>query len=192
MVTEAAAFSLLPPRKLRKSVVLLAPLFINMIKLYKTTNKRVYDKLKSLLNTNAEIKRGKNGKPYIDGFEFSVTHTGDTALIAISDEPVGIDAEIIKTRGFLHILKRFTHREQAEIGRDAVKFLKNWVVKEAYIKMLGGTLAQDFRRLEYFENTLLCDEVKPDCNILCASSNGLIYAVCAKSEITENLGISNI
>ena len=163
-----------------------------MIELYRTQNERVYEKLKSLLNTNSEIKKTENGKPYIDGFNFSVTHTGDTALIAISDKPVGIDAEIIKERDFSSVLKRFTPREQTEIDGDTVKFLKNWVVKEAYIKMLGGTLSHNLKRLEYFEGVLLDGGKKSDCNILCSFSGDLIYAVCTQSEIPQNLKILNI
>ncbi len=163
-----------------------------MIELYATANERVYGKLKSLLNTDEPIKRGKNGKPYTDGASFSVTHTADTALIAISDKPVGIDAEIIRERKSVSIIKRLTARERAEIKGSSLEFLKNWIVKEAYIKMLGGTLAHDFKRLEYFEGVLLCDGLKPECNIRCAVYGGLVYAVCAESEIPQSIVIHEI
>ena len=160
-----------------------------MIKIYRTKNEKIYEKLKSLL-PDCEIKRTENGKPYTDGIFFSITHTGDTALIAISDCPVGIDAEILKERHFSSVLKRFTPREQSEIGTTA-EFLKHWVVKEAYIKLIGGTLAHDLNRLEYFNGLLHCDGLKADCNILC-SADDLVYAVCALCEIPENLNFNKI
>ncbi|MDE7439905.1 MAG: 4'-phosphopantetheinyl transferase superfamily protein [Clostridia bacterium] len=163
-----------------------------MIELYRTQNERVYEKLKSLLNTDREIKKTENGKPYIDGFHFSVTHTANTALIAIGDNPIGVDAEKITPRKINSILKRLTERERAEICEDIVRFLKNWVVKEAYIKMLGGTLAHDLKRLEYFGGELLCDGKKPNCNIFCSSSDDLVYAVCAQSEIPQDIKIITV
>ena len=163
-----------------------------MLKLYRTENERVYEKLKGLLPENSEIKRTENGKPYTDGIYFSITHTGDTALIAISDCPVGIDAEIVKKRRILSVLKRFTAREQAEIGTNTVEFLKHWVVKEAYIKLLGGTLAHDLKGLEYFGGVLTVVGKKASCNIFCASTADLVYCVCAECEIPRNLKIEII
>lgn len=157
-----------------------------MLKIYKTENERVYEKLKKLLNTDCEIKRTENGKPYIEGAEFSITHTGGTALIAISDKPVGIDAEMIKELNYSSILQRFTLREQAEIDCTAA-FLKNWVVKEAYIKKLGETLAHCLKRLEYFGGNLFSDGKKVNCNIYCRAHGGLIYAVCADGEIPTDI-----
>lgn len=158
-----------------------------MLKLYQTENVRVYEKLKKFLPENTEIKRTENGKPYADGICFSITHSGDTALFAISEKPVGIDAEKIRKRNFSSLLNRFTTREQREINGDAAEFLRHWVVREAYIKMLGGTLAHDLKRLEYFGGELFCDGKKPDCNILLASSENFIYAVCAQCEIPQNI-----
>ena len=162
-----------------------------MVKLYQTENERVYEKVKALLNTDEEIKRTKNGKPYIDGFEFSITHTGDTALIAISDKPVGIDAEKLAKRKYDSVLKRFPERELTEIY-DTNRFLRHWVVKEAYIKMLGGTLAHDLKRIEYFGGDLFEKGKKLGCNIHCSSSGGLIYAICAQREIPQNIEIVKI
>ena len=163
-----------------------------MLELYRTTNERVYEKLKNLLPDGCEIKRTKNGKPYTDGVCFSITHTADIALIAVSDLPVGVDAEIVKERGYFSVLKRFTPREQAEIGENTLEFLKHWVVKEAYIKLIGGTLAHDLKRLEYFGGELFCDGVKANCDSLCSVSEDFVYCVCSQCEIPKNLQIKII
>ena len=158
-----------------------------MLKLYRTNNEQVHEKLKSLLPADSEIKRTENGKPYTDGACFSITHTGDTALIAISDCPIGIDAEILQKRKFSSVLKNFSSREQSEIGENNIEFLKHWVVKEAYIKLIGGTLAHDLKRLEYHGGQLYYNGIKANCNILCTCLDNLIYCVCAQSDIPENL-----
>ena len=162
-----------------------------MIKLYRTKNERVYEKLKRLLPEGSQIRNTENGKPYTDGVCFSITHTGDIALLATSDNPVGIDAEIIKNRNFSSVLKRFSKREQAEIC-TLTQFLEHWVVKEAYIKMIGGTLAHDLKRLEYVGGELLSDGIKTECNLLCASSGDLIFCICAQSEIPQDIKLEII
>lgn len=158
-----------------------------MLKIYQTQNVRVYEKLKNFLPKNTEIKRTENGKPYADGICFSLTHSGDTALFAISDKPIGIDAEIIKSRNFSSVVKRFTERERAEIDGSLTEFLRHWVIKEAYIKMLGGTLAHDLKKLEYFKGELFCNGEKTDCNIYHTVSDEIVYAVCAQCEIPQNI-----
>ena len=163
-----------------------------MIELYLTENNRIYEKLTSLLPPGSEIKRTENGKPYTDGINFSITHTGDTAIIAISDMPVGIDAEIRRERPVSSTLNRFTAREQAEIGGHTIEFLRHWVVKEAYIKLIGGTIAHDLKRLEYFKGELFSDGVKVNCNILCTALDDLIYCVCSEEEIPRNLKLKMI
>jgi len=57
-----------------------------MFKLYTTKNERVYEKVKEVCQIDCEIKRTENGKPYFEGDPvfFSVSHTGETALIAVT------------------------------------------------------------------------------------------------------------
>ena len=162
-----------------------------MIKLYRTKNERVHEKLKSLLPARCKIERTENGKPYADGIFFSLTHTADVALIALSDCEIGIDAETMRERPFSSVLKRFTDREQREI-EDTADFLTHWVVKEAYIKMIGGTLAHDLKRLEFFGGELYIDGLKADCGIFCSALNGLIFCVCANCKIPQTLNFEII
>ena len=157
-----------------------------MITLYRTKNERVYEKLILLLPAGSQIKRDKNGKPYTDGVHFSVTHTGDIALIAVSDSPVGIDAEIIREQKHKSVLGRFTPREQSEISSTS-EFLRHWVVKEAYIKFIGGTLAHDLKMLEYYGGQLFYNGLKVDCNIICTSSADFVYAICTHDDIQKSL-----
>lgn len=126
-----------------------------MLDVYITKNKNVHEKVKILIARRIcacfEIDTTENGKPYIEGnpLYFSLSHSGNKAVIAISDAPVGIDLEAVKKRNFDIILSRFTEREREEAKNDKVLFYKNWVAKEAFIKMCGGTLARYLKRLEF-------------------------------------------
>jgi 3-oxoacyl-(acyl-carrier-protein) synthase/phosphopantetheinyl transferase len=81
-----------------------------------------------------------HGVPETDPLEISIAHKGSNTVSMVSDNPVGIDLEIIEERdkGFLDIA--FTEKEinliksKGEIAEWSTRF---WVAKEAYGKMLG-------------------------------------------------------
>ena len=78
-----------------------------------------------------EINRDEQGKPYFlsNPYHFSITHTDGLAIVAISDVPVGIDAErddrIISDK----LAKRFLHSDSATV--------EDWTRYEGLGKMLG-------------------------------------------------------
>lgn len=158
-----------------------------MIEIYWTKNKDLHRKTELLitrrLGANFKILRTSNGKPYIDGnpLYFSLSHSRDLAVIAICDAPVGIDTEFCDNeKNFSHILSRFSEREKSFIDGAYCRFFINWVIKEAYIKMNGGTLARDLKRLEYYGDKLYCDGEEVTCNYAAvAHRKAGIYAVCA-------------
>ncbi|WP_457512632.1 4'-phosphopantetheinyl transferase family protein [Streptomyces sp. TE33382] len=79
---------------------------------------------------------------------FSLSHSGDLALLAFADAPVGVDVQTTgsveaadEIRGVLH------PREEAELAacEERVRpdaFARVWVRKEAYLKGLGTGLAR--------------------------------------------------
>ena len=92
-----------------------------MLLTYFTGNENVYEKLENylsgLLTSPFEILRTENGKPCLEGAPlfFSVSHSGDKALIVICDRPVGADLEIVKKRKYSSVLARFAEQEKKEI-----------------------------------------------------------------------------
>ncbi len=96
-----------------------------------------------------EILKTDKGKPYINvpGVHFSISHTNGLVACAISDKPIGIDAEKMLNRDKRHeeIAKRFfTDKEFAAFEESQDKtlaFYKAWCGKEATIKKLGETMA---------------------------------------------------
>lgn len=128
----------------------------------------VEEKLKSLLRGKLgfepEIKRTENGKPYIEGnpLFFSIAHSGERAVIALSDKPVGVDMEIFKKRTRESLIKRYSERERAEICTEE-DFLRHWTAREAYIKLYGLTLAREYKKLEFFGGELYFEGKRANC-----------------------------
>ena len=156
-----------------------------MLEIYITANKYVHKKVKIAIARHIcwsfTINFTENGKPYVEGdpLFFSISHSKNTAVFALSDKPVGIDLEFIDgKRKVESIISRFTDREKSEIKGNLPLFYENWVVKEAYIKFIGGTIAYDLKHLEYADKLLYSDGKKLDCNInLLYPENGVICAI---------------
>ena len=74
---------------------------------------------------------------------FNLSHAKEYAACAISDEPVGIDVECVKTRDVQHMEKILHPQEAAILGfitnpEEKKKFFYEcWVTKESYLKNLG-------------------------------------------------------
>ena len=88
----------------------------------------------------------ERGKPYFrdDPLYFSITHTKRHVFCALSETPVGIDGEEMDRRVNLHLAdKILSPGERARYDRAAdsrLCLLRLWVLKEAYVKMLGTGL----------------------------------------------------
>lgn len=92
----------------------------------------------------------KNGKPFLPGFpdfHFSLSHSGDWAVCAVSEFPVGVDIEQVRElrKG---VAERFFSPEEcallAGLGEDA--FFVFWTLKEAAVKASGEGLARGLSR----------------------------------------------
>lgn len=106
--------------------------------------------LKSLLSVTENIQVplnieiNENGKPYIPDcpWKFSISHSGDALVIAVSDEEIGVDCEEeVPEEKIKAISERFFSKEEQEFCKDSATFTEVWTKKEAYAKMLGITLA---------------------------------------------------
>lgn len=97
---------------------------------------------------------GPQGKPYLKDYpdvHFSLSHSGNIAVLAISDSEIGIDVQ--ERRGYQEkVMKRFYHKSEIAIieaiSDSAEKvncFYQMWTAKEAYIKFTGKGMGQDLR-----------------------------------------------
>jgi 4'-phosphopantetheinyl transferase len=88
------------------------------------------------------FRYGPNGKPEVEGVHFNVAHTGDLALLAIADAPVGVDVERIRPmKNATALAQRWFHAD--EVARIAAaaeplgEFFRTWTMKEASLKLIG-------------------------------------------------------
>ena len=159
-----------------------------MIELYYTKNERVYDKLKELLSRHItgaiDILRTPLGKPYLEGnpLYFSISHCRDRAVIALCDKPVGVDIQFIENGAFekyAAILSRLCERERKDIGTSSARFFRNWTLREAFVKMNGGSVFAEFKNLEILGDDIYNNGEKTACGAYVFEDGGFAVAVCA-------------
>jgi 4'-phosphopantetheinyl transferase len=102
---------------------------------------------------------GPWGKPELSNVPlfFNLSHSGDYVVLAVGDQPVGVDVEH-KTKNALAVAKRcFTPGEYERIlhaGDAAAQqrtFLRYWTGKEAYVKWTGQGLGIPLSSFELVE-----------------------------------------
>lgn len=87
----------------------------------------------------AQICRGVYGKPLLPGGpEFSLSHGGGLAVLAVSDAPVGADAERLdRTADAAHLERLLTPEEAQWLQTPGARFSVLWTRKEAVMKATG-------------------------------------------------------
>lgn len=117
-----------------------------------------YTLLNSLLSElgykDSEIKKAKNGRPYVDipDTDISISHSGEAAAVAVispieiyteiavtlpyNGKSIGIDIEEIKA-GSLEKKQRIAERFLKKSISDEREFYRLWTRNEAYGKMTG-------------------------------------------------------
>ena len=91
-------------------------------------------------NINVDLLTCDNGKWYIKSNEifFSLSHTENSVVVALSANPVGVDIEfasnkIIKSKNYISRLKQFL--KEKKIGNEAIFLTNVWTKSEAIYKL---------------------------------------------------------
>ena len=93
-----------------------------------------------------EIRIAPGGKPFFaeGNWHFSISHTKKHAFCALSDAPIGIDAEEIDRKIDLRLAQKIlspTEKPRFETAADKQQtLLRFWVLKEAAAKLTGQGL----------------------------------------------------
>lgn len=99
----------------------------------------------------------EHGKPFIVDkipIQFNISHSGNYIACAITDGPVGVDIELVKTAN-MQIAKRFfTTDETAYImdGHKNIRFYEVWTKKESRIKWEGMGLHKPLPSFSVFKS----------------------------------------
>lgn len=123
------------------------------------------------------------GKPYAENVNayFSVSHSGDAVICAVSERPVGIDIERIRDVRF-KTAERFATAEELEyIGENTERFFEIWTLKEAYFKCIGTGLDANIKNVSFRINgsKIECSEKGYEFGFLKASE-GYCCSICEK------------
>jgi 4'-phosphopantetheinyl transferase len=90
-----------------------------------------------------EISLGGHGKPQVQGLEFNVSHSENLAVYAVSQQPVGIDVEYLRSIEMAGLVQRFfapaelISWQQLPPEQQQLAFFRAWTMKEAYLKAIG-------------------------------------------------------
>lgn len=94
------------------------------------------------IDENETFLYNEHGKPYIEhGKHFSVSHSGDIAVLAVSDNDIGVDVELPKEANEKVMRRCFTEEEMAFASSSPKDFALVWTMKESAVKLLGKGLS---------------------------------------------------
>lgn len=130
-----------------------------------------------------EFALTERGKPYAVNcnVNFSISHSGDYAVCAVSDNEIGIDIEKIRPVN-ARTSERFACPDELDyINSEENGFFKIWTLKEAYFKCIGTGLGADIKNVSFKigENGIACSENGFDCSFINIDDE-YICAVCVK------------
>ena len=100
----------------------------------------------------------KYGKPYLLNYPdvyMNVSHSGEYAVCAFADTPVGIDIQYMRDVNLNVIDRYFTNEESEYIKSYTEKFYELWVKKESFSKAVGKGLQLPLKEISVLEDTVL-------------------------------------
>ncbi len=133
---------------------------------------------------NIAFGKTESGKPYAINADiyFSISHSSDMVVCAISEKEIGIDIEKIRKIRFRTAEKFATESEIAYIRNVENRFFEIWTLKEAFFKCKGTGLGADIKSVSFDidANNIICSEIGYQ---LCFEeiSDGYICSVCIKN-----------
>lgn len=119
--------------------------------------KEAISELKSIHVSDIILEKNSAGMPEIENcnIKISISHSGNMAVCAIDDSPIGIDIEKIREIN-LKVAERFCNNTEldyiygAENTEDSLfRFFEIWTAKEAEYKRNGGEIKK-FKGIDTF------------------------------------------
>ena len=105
------------------------------------------------------------GAPYIEGGpHFSISHCKRGIAVAVSENPIGIDIEAIRSFKPELMRKTMNEDEQLRITSSAipeVEFIRFWTQKEALLKLQGTGIISDLHHVLAHAHDVSWTEISP-------------------------------
>lgn len=99
-----------------------------------------------------EIATGEHGKPYFVDFphiHFNLSHCREAVACAVSEQPVGIDIESVRTPLNQSLARYVLTDDELETVNNAIspelEFIRYWTRKESIVKLTGKGIADDVK-----------------------------------------------
>lgn len=131
--------------------------------------------LKHGINHPPILEYGEHGKPFLRDYphiHFNFSHCRTAAVCAISEAPIGVDIESIRSYNRRLAMRTMNEKEFSLIETSAqpdVAFTRLWTQKEAIAKLSGRGLYNIKELIDNFNGT-----IKTTVN----SEKGYIYSIC--------------
>lgn len=132
------------------------------------------------------IEFGKNefGKPFAKKLpvHFSISHSSNMVICAVSDKEIGIDIEKIRPINPKAAEKFATEREIEYISSNQNGFFEIWTLKEAYFKCIGTGLGADIKSVSFniSPRGIICSECGFECSFI-KTDEDFICSACQKT-----------
>ena len=128
------------------------------------------------IRENPQFEYNEHGKPSIVGHPeiyFNLSHCKEAVICVVSDQPVGVDVESV--RSFNDSLVHYTMNEdeirEIESAEDrAVAFIRLWTKKEAALKLEGTGISKDMKQVLQQKNL--------DFETFVDTQGRFVYSIC--------------
>lgn len=102
------------------------------------------------------VSREKDGKPFLidyPGIYFNISHSGDYAVCAVGEVPLGIDIQYHKKGDHRKLARRIMTQEEwkryENSGFQEEFLFRCWTRKESFLKYTGEGIRRELRNLIY-------------------------------------------
>lgn len=123
------------------------------------------------ISYNKPFYIGEKGKPYAENTGnvfFNISHSGNWVVVAVSDNPVGVDVEKMRKvpegvayRFFSEPEKQMLDKAEDDIEKAHI-FFTLWTLKESFIKAIGKGLTKSLCSFTIIKNGEAGYELIPD------------------------------
>jgi 4'-phosphopantetheinyl transferase len=138
-----------------------------------------------------QISTYPKGAPYLEKFpdyHITISHSHNYAISALSlnkEIPLSIDMEKIEKREMKYLLNAgFTKRERDNFkDNDYKSIIRNWTIKEAYLKQLKLGFHESLEKVEVLENQLYYNKIPVnDLKIITKQRGNYMITLCYKDK----------
>ena len=129
------------------------------------------------------------GKPYLleyPDFFYNISHSGDYAVCAAADSPIGVDIQKLRKPDMRIAERRFTEDEYNYICKDEDRnFFRIWTRKESILKADGAGITIPLNSFSVMEDTVILNNREYRFTEAEPPEEG--YALCICQEINYSM-----